>query len=411
MALTGNLEVFPLQEVLRMLARSNKTGCLRVEAGGIQGRVFIANGALTLATVNTDDEFRHQLLASGLLSEDEIRSVDVGGGAISEAISGDNAGLTDFVREHVVESLYRIRKPGYGNFDFMIDVMPRYATGQTFDAEVAVSEAERRASEWADIDGAISDMNAPLLMVRELPDENSVSVTPPTWRVLAVLGSGASVATVANALGMSLFRAARELAGLVRSNLVEVGASAPSPIAAPAQPTAAPAPAEPWGSQPAAPSSEAPVPSWGEPEQSEAASWDAAPESAASPEPGWEQAPSPWAQEGPAAQAPGWETPVAEPEATPWGDTAQEQPPAPQGDAVETDADTGAGGWWAQAMGTPEAPAKGEDDADAFLESVFSQLDEGDEAIPSEDSEETGFSMGLLRRRRMGAVSKDITEG
>ena len=32
MALTGRLESIPLSEVLRMLARSQKSGCLRVEA-------------------------------------------------------------------------------------------------------------------------------------------------------------------------------------------------------------------------------------------------------------------------------------------------------------------------------------------------------------------------------------------
>jgi hypothetical protein len=407
MALTGNLEVFPLQEVLRMLARSNKTGCLRISAGSAQGRVFIANGALTLAMTATDDELRRQIVAAGLVSEEDLRRLDVSGGTLLDVVSaeGGHADLTDFVREHVVESLYRIRKPGAGNFDFMVDVLPRYATGLTFDAEVAVSEAERRANEWADIESVIDDMGLPLIMARRLPDDNSVTLNPTTWEVLSSLGDGASVKTVSDRLGLSLFRAARELAGLVRNDLVEVraGVTFSHP---------APAPAAPWTEQAVAPEptwlepqpAPEPAPVWSETTQEAApAGGQVEPLEAPALNDGW-GSPSPWTQD----QDSAWGSPQTEAPAPDWRaaesqvNGAEESAPEPVDDESRT------GGWWAQAMGTPET---GADDADAFLESVFSQLDEGDDqAGGSEETDETGFSMGLLRRRRMGSVSKDLTE-
>mgnify|MGYP000618018365 CR=1 FL=1 len=39
------------------------------------------------------------------------------------------------------------------------------------------------------------------------------------------------------------------------------------------------------------------------------------------------------------------------------------------------------------------------------------QLGEQEEQPEADDEDETGFSMGLLRRRRMGTAAKDITEG
>ena len=45
-------------------------------------------------------------------------------------------------------------------------------------------------------------------------------------------------------------------------------------------------------------------------------------------------------------------------------------------------------------------------DTDEFLESVFSQA----EGSSTETEEESGFSMGLLRRRRMGPIARDVTE-
>jgi hypothetical protein len=391
MALTGNLEVFPLQEVLRMLARSNKTGCLRINAGNTQGRVFIANGALTLATVSPDDAFRSQLINAGLMQDDDLRRLDAEGGNLAEGLNvgASVAELTDFVREHVVESLFRIRRPGSGNFDFMVDVLPRYATGLTFDAEVIAAEAERRASEWADIESVIDDMDAPLVMAGDLPDENSVTVNPTTWRVLASLGAGAAVRNVSDSLGMSLFRAARELSGLVRSGLVEAGAS-PTPAAAPVmEPETTPS----W-TESGAESAEIPqwsdhTPAFDEPH-------------ADGPSDDWAEA-SPWldrdlpaADAGPGdAEPPSWELPATE----------TDEVAAPE----SADDDIHAGGWWAQATATTE-PEGEADDADAFLESVFSQFDEGDATPAEEGDDETGFSMGLLRRRRMGAVSRELTD-
>ena len=37
MTLSGNIEAFPLSEVLRLAARSNQSGLLRVESGGTHG--------------------------------------------------------------------------------------------------------------------------------------------------------------------------------------------------------------------------------------------------------------------------------------------------------------------------------------------------------------------------------------
>ncbi len=390
MALTGNLEVFPLQEVLRMLARSNKTGCLRINAGNVQGRVFIANGALTLATVSPDDAFRSQLINAGLMQDDDLRRLDAEGGNLAEGLTvgASVAELTDFVREHVVESLFRIRRPGSGSFDFMVDVLPRYATGLTFDAEVAAAEAERRASEWADIEAVIDDMDAPLAMARELPDENNVTVDPTTWRVLASLGAGAAVRNVSESLGMSLFRAARELSGLVRNGLVEVGASftpTPARVVEPettsswTEAGAAPAETPQWSDH---------TPAFDEPTAEGPDDW--------AEESPWLQSDLPDTGAGPEeAEPPSWELPVTE----------TDEVAAPE----MVDEDVHAGGWWAQATATAE-PEGEPNDADAFLESVFSQFDETEETSAEEGDDETGFSMGLLRRRRMGAVSKELTD-
>ena len=67
MALTGNIESFPIAEVLRLAARSRQSGLLRVESGGAQGRIYFSGGQLTYATSRDDDSLSDDLAAAGLI--------------------------------------------------------------------------------------------------------------------------------------------------------------------------------------------------------------------------------------------------------------------------------------------------------------------------------------------------------
>lgn len=224
MSLNGNLEVFPLEEVLRLLARSRKSGCLRVDTSGAQGRIFLSNGTLSLATTANDVELRRKLVASGLVDEATVRKIELSGSSVANSLAEDVSinDWADFVREESVEGLYRIRRTGRGSFDFVVDLGPRYPTGQSFDSEVILSEADRRALEWEDIETVLPRLDTVVRMVATLEGEESVTLGPATWQILAALGGGASTSQVASTLQWSEFRTARETATLVRNGLVVV---------------------------------------------------------------------------------------------------------------------------------------------------------------------------------------------
>ena len=330
MSLTGNLEVFPLEEVLRLLARSRRDGCLRVTAEGTEGKVFLAGGSLVFATTEPDEAFRRSLAVAGVVADDRIGTLDAGHATVVEAAGEDRAGLAhDFVRESIVESLYRLRKPARGSFDFVLEARPRYATGITYDVEVAVTEADRRAAEWADIESTIPDLRAAFTMAPRLTEDQEVTITPATWKLLAAFGGAGSISELADRLGSTEFRVAKEVAGLTRQGLIQ--ASQPEP---------------------------------------------AAEVQAFAPEP--------------------------EPEETTVEETGYR------------------GGWWHEAttpVDVPSTPAgavePGEEveaeAADSVLEQVFSEIEEtGDE---QEGEGDDGFGIGLLRRRRMGAITRDIVDG
>ncbi len=410
MSLTGNLEIFPMPEVLRLLSRSKKTGCLRVDAADTHGRVYLAGGAITFANTESDEVVRRALINAGLVSDETLRSAS--GSLVDAVVDGvDPNAITDFVREQVVESLYRIRKPGHGEFEFAVDIQPSMQTGQQFDAEVAVSESERRAAEWDDILESIESLDTPIRMVRELADDNSVTIAAPTWKVLASLEGGTSVRELAFRTGMSEFRAARELSGLIKSELVtsvEAPAAHDSGYQAPVI-EKRPVEATPSAEEASTVSDESPAEQADEFESFFGTT--PADEPSAEVEATWE--PSPWdAPAAPSAGDNGQDT-------NGWFDDAVTGTSADEGEGADDAAsldDTAQdapsdGGWWATAMEQPSEQPEGPSDPDSFLESVFSQLGEEEEQSESADDDETGFSMGLLRRRRMGAAAKDITEG
>lgn len=358
MSLSGTLEVFPLEEVLRLVARSHTDGCLRV-VNDQEGRIYIENGSLSYATVEPDETLRSRLIASGLATEETLSRLDVSRSPLTEALSASVApsALTELVREQSVEALYRIRKPAAGSFEFLVDTHPRYATGQSFDIETVISEAERRASEWADIESVVPDLTVPWRMVPSL-EEESVNLSDTAWRFLAAMDGSCAVDALAERLGITRFQTARRMAELGRARLVE-------PVPTP-QPAAGGDSFTSWVSEP---QDETPI--------------EPTPEPVSEPvEPVTEEA----------ARTSWWQDSPATPEA---GETAE----APA--EVDTPAEE------------PSEVEPGTEPDESFLETVFGELEkseDGDdpETSDTEGDDDSGF--GLLRRRGLGAAFRELAD-
>lgn len=348
MSLSGKLEIFPLEEVLRLLARSHLSGCLRVEGPGA-GRIYLEGGSMTYAAVEPDEALRSHLLAAGVVTEAGLSALDLSNGPLTEALAPDasTAALAEVVREQCVESVYRIRKPQSGPFSFAVDSRPRYVTGQSFDIEMVISEADRRATEWADIEEVVPHLETKWHMVPAI-EEESVKLSDTAWRFLAGLEGAGSVRDLAGRLGMTEFQAARRMAELSRARLVEELGVAPAQAEPESFSFPAAAPVDPW-TEPTA------VEETGQPIEEAVAE--------PSPEPAAERS---WWEEEPAAAA---------------------QPTSDEGflenvfgslDQAEAEAEEAA----ADAAESPE----GDEDAEA----------------------ESGF--GLLRRRGLGAAFRELAD-
>lgn len=225
MALTGTLESIPLPEVMRMLARSRKSGCLRVDAGGLQGKVYISDGWLTYATTRRDQDLRADLLSAGMIDEAGWKFVERREQGIADVLTdGHNRDdLTHFISEQITDVFFRLSRPGHGTFDFGEDVGPHYPTEQQINIEVCLEEAEKRIAQWRHIEEVIPGVNFRLRMVQELPESASeVTITADTWRLLSAINGQGTVEEVAGRLGGTDFQIAQVMAHMVRQGLLEV---------------------------------------------------------------------------------------------------------------------------------------------------------------------------------------------
>jgi hypothetical protein len=361
MSLTGHLDVFALEEVLRLLARSYKTGCLRVDAGEVHGRVYLSSGTISFITAGTDDDLRRQLLRAGVADDESLRAMERGS-SWSDPSTTRSQGLSNFVREEVVESLYRIRRPGRGQFVFNADVAPRYPIGQSFDVEMTIADADRRAADWADIEAILPSVELPIRIVTDV--EGDITVSPFAWKLISAMGGIATPAGLADGMGLSRFVVAREVADLMHRSLLE-----PAVQTAEHEPEREPeAEAEPYSYETFAPAATADT----------------------------------------ALQETYGDEPIA--------DTAPAFEESNQAEETQAPAAGVDGGWWVEPdrpsgqaadESAPEGQGEGTPLADGFLERVFAQLEETD---AEGTAEQPSIGHGFLKRRRMSSLTpEDLT--
>ena len=398
MALSGNLGFVPLDEVLRLLLRSDQRGSVEVRGEDIRGRVFVGKKGIALATTAEDRDLHKHLVNSGYVDDVFLRKVVSGESSFSDLLERETA-ITDLLREITIESLYHLGVKG-ATFEVTEGAVTAYGSPRPFELEAALDDSRRRADEWASVHETIADLDATIRMNRDAGDQEEIKLNREAWRLLCELGSGASIAAIAERLGTTEFWIAKVAADMTERQLLVLGEGwSEEPATEPAQPVIIDEPAiqaDSWWVEPqddASAEIEAdvaaePVFEVTAPEAFEEAPADTFEQPAAEFEPASEDAKG--SRFGHFVRSNASDESFANTDET-------FAPATDQGDQDDSYSET-------PSFETEVEPDV-EEDTEAFLEKVFSQLEVNGKA----DVEEEGH--GLLRRRRMGSVLKEIDEG
>lgn len=218
MSLSGNLGFVSIDEVLRLLTRSKQQGSVNVTGNSVRGRVFVGKGGIDLATTSDNDELHRHLLNSGYADEKTLSRVTTGETTLA-AIAENNQPVVDLLREMTVESLYQISTRGT-EFQVHEGASTPYASPKSFDLEALLQDTDERMREWSRVSEVIPDLDSPVGFRRDLGDREEVSIKEDDWKVLSEIGAGASVAEIAGLLGTTEFWTARVAARLLKNELI-----------------------------------------------------------------------------------------------------------------------------------------------------------------------------------------------
>lgn len=187
MALQGTLDTFELPDVLRLLASTRKTGRLTLRTDRGEGAVWLAEGQLVAAAAGGTDEV------------------------------GD--ALFDLLRAHE------------GSFAFEPGDEPAAAMPPA-DVEPLLATAEDLLVEWRSIEAVVPSVHAWVALRAELPG-SEITVDAETWRLVATIGSGLTVADLGAALGLGEVAVSRVVRDLVSLGLGAVTAAPAPPVGDP----------------------------------------------------------------------------------------------------------------------------------------------------------------------------------
>lgn len=180
-ALQGDLSSFALPDVLRLLAGTDKSGCLEVSAPPTTGEIWLLRGGLA-------------------------------GGAVSSAPHVSRA-------VDVVLELLRLE---HGTFSF--DDTEEVEEGETRTVADTLRDAEALLEEWREVQTVVASMEAWVALTPEMTMDE-VLVKAADWKMLAAVGSGGSVRDLADTFERSDLDTSRHVKDLVALGLVQVTAA------------------------------------------------------------------------------------------------------------------------------------------------------------------------------------------
>ena len=230
--LSGNLDDFPLPEVLRLLSRSQKHGVLHVYGDVVRGRIYLDEGKISYATTRSTDDFAEGAGTESRLDSDR-RTLQL------DEVGNESPELfTDFLRLQITEVLVRLGRETTGSFVFQAGETPQEAVKEPFPIDEILAGAEAELKEWHRIEAIIGTTSQLMTTTKVVDEGRSITLTGSEWNILGVLASAATTRDVGESLQMFEIVAGRIIARLVEEGLVEVAVvhpkAAPPDTASPA---------------------------------------------------------------------------------------------------------------------------------------------------------------------------------
>lgn len=246
MAIEGPLRELGVHDVFQLLDLTRKTGALRIRSAlrDNDGVVHFLNGRVVGASMRDEGhKIGRMLVQAGRITEEEllgalaiqiqegetrrVGEILVSMGAVSQRE------LSRQVRRQIEAVVFELLSwsEGYFTFEEGVPDVAMTDDGSGLTAEALLMEAARRIDEWARMADRIPDAEVvPALSDAENDHAASLDLRPHEWQVLGAVDGIASVRSIAAAVGLSEFDAARVVYGLLSTGVVTLVSAPPPPL-------------------------------------------------------------------------------------------------------------------------------------------------------------------------------------
>ena len=188
-ALQGSIDTFALDDVLRLVASTGKTGRLSLVGSRGEGELVVRDGLVLDGAVSTDERV------------------------------GD-----------LYELVFELLRFDDGEFQFDAVTVDGLDDAEPVDVEGLIEGASGLLSEWRDIERVVPGPWSAVTLAPDAPG-GTVKIEPAQWRLIASVGNGAAVGELSERLDASHLATGRLLRSLVEAGLIHVS-DAPLPTEA-----------------------------------------------------------------------------------------------------------------------------------------------------------------------------------
>ncbi|ACG74912.1 conserved hypothetical protein [Anaeromyxobacter sp. K] len=236
--LAGDLDGFPLGDLMAFLHQSRLTGILTVSSGGVERSVAFQEGEVRGARSSAPGERLGEIAVRlGLVGEaqarEALRSGRPVGKALLDAGALSAADLWNCLHEQATVVFQAVLLAGRGTFVLMDEELPeRAAAALTVSTQALLMDGARRMDELALFRARIP---GPRARVRRRRPRRAAALQPPERALLELVDGSRTVAELAMAAHLDEFEATKLLYHLAEAGHVAVEADAaaePAPEAA-----------------------------------------------------------------------------------------------------------------------------------------------------------------------------------
>src|SRR5438552_2702379 len=243
MAIRGSLKEASLPDVLQLLSRGKKTGCLSVTHRSSFGNIYFERGRISYASiVNRRDRLGDVLVKSGSIVQSQLDAaiamqgrrrdkrlgellVEMGALRIEE--------LHDAIEVQIREAVYFLFTWNQGTFNFEADVVPDQLDHVvSINPESLLLEGARRVDEWGLIEKKIPTFDLIFEVDRPHALVSEVELTNEQRVVLDLVDGSRDVQAIVESSGLVEFEVGKALYGLVTTGFIHrIGKSTGPPQA------------------------------------------------------------------------------------------------------------------------------------------------------------------------------------